>query len=177
VVVLAMVMSLPDRFDEALPAAMQCIDSPVIGQGARKNALVPAVRSLAGLGRFEDALEIVEKDFGPMIYSQREGLQVSQVVALTLILHQLQHLERINDIVGLADALAHELIADGFEVRMHLADIIGGDDAFAALPTPDPAGLTADRVASLIDDLIAEIRDAIAHRAPGPVPEAAPKVI
>ena len=50
--------------------------------------LTPAVKSLAGLGRYEDALDIVEKDFGPMIGSQRERLQISQAVGIILVLHR-----------------------------------------------------------------------------------------
>jgi hypothetical protein len=163
---LAMLLSFADRFDEALPAAMQCIDSRAIGQSARMNILTPAVRSLAGLGRYEDALDIVEKDFGPMIDSQRSRLQASQVLALTMLLHRLQRIDRINEIAGFADALAHNFLAGDHEVRMHLADIIGGDDAFAALPTPDPAELTPDRIATLIDSLIADIRHFIADVGP-----------
>ncbi|NOX29508.1 MAG: hypothetical protein GXP35_05600 [Actinobacteria bacterium] len=157
----AMLLSLAGRFDEALPAAMQCLDSQVIGQTARMNLLVPAVRSLAGLGRYEDALETVEKDFGPMIDSQRKLLQAHQVVALIVILHQLQRLERIKDIAAVANALSHDHWWGDREARVYLADIIGGDDAFAALPTPDPAELTPDRVATLINGLITDIRHEI----------------
>jgi hypothetical protein len=173
----AQLLSLADRFDEALPAAMQVLDSQVVGQLPRMNLLVPAVRSLAGLGRYDDALEIVEKDFGPMIDSQRQRLQIGQVVAVILILHRLQLLERINDIAAVAEALAHDTLLGDWEARMYLADIIGEDDEFAALPEPDPAELTADRIATLISEVIAEIRDVIAHRASGPLAETAPKII
>ena len=60
---------------------------------------------------------------------------------------------------------------------MNLDDIIGGGEALAALATPYPAELTTDRVANLIDDVITELRDVIAHRAPGPAAEAATRVI
>jgi hypothetical protein len=40
---------------------------------------------------------------------------------------------------------------------------------------PDPADLTTDRIASLIDDLITEIREVIARRASGPLAEAPTK--
>ena len=135
------------------------------------NILVPTVRSLAGLGRYEDALEIVEKDFGPMIDSQRERLQIGQVVAVILILHRLQLLERINDIAAVAKALAHDLLLGDREARMYLADIIGGDDEFAALREPDPAELTPDRIATLIDSLIADIRHLLADDTLTPIPK------
>jgi hypothetical protein len=163
---LAMLLSLANRFDEALAAAMQVLDSPVIGQTPRINVLIPAVRSLAGLGRYADALEIVEKDFGPMIESQRQRLQITQAAALIVILHQLQRLDRINDLAGVSAAFAPDLLWVHREARLHLADIIGGDDAFAALPTPDPTELTPDRIATLINDIITEIRDAVVQGAP-----------
>jgi hypothetical protein len=45
---------------------------------------------------------------------------------------------------------------------MPLADIIGGDDKLAALPTPDTTELAPDRIATFIEDIITEIRDHIA---------------
>jgi hypothetical protein len=97
----------------------------------------------------------------------------SQLVALVLILHQLQRHERITEIAGVADAYGHGFL--GADRGTLLADIIGGDEAFAALPTPDPADLTTDRIATLIEDIITEIRDLIARRAPGPLAEAPTK--
>ena len=133
----------------------------------RMNSLVPAAKSLAALGRYEAALDVVEKDFGPMIDAQRRRLMSLQLLALVLILHQLQRHERINELAVIACSFAREARGIDAEVRTYLANIIGGDEAFAALPTPDPADLTTDRIATLIDDIITEIRDHIAHRAPG----------
>jgi hypothetical protein len=163
----ATLLSYTERFEEALAAAMQNRNSQVLGQATKMNSLVPAARSLVALGRYEAALDVVEKDFGPMIDAQRARLMGSQLVALVLILHQLQRHERINELAGVASAYARDSRAVETEVRTHLANIIGDDEAFAALPTPDPADLTTDRVATLVDDLITELRDVIAHRAPG----------
>lgn len=174
--VVAVVLSIAGRFEEALPAAMQSIDSPVIGQSIRLNVLVAAVKSLAGLGRYEAALEIVEKDFGPMIDSQRRRLESSQLISLIVILKQLQLPERINGVVGIAKAYANDFFGADAEARLFLTDIIGGHDAFAALPVPDPVELAPDRIATLINELITEIRDVIAHRALKPATEASPTV-
>ena len=67
----------------------------------------------------------------------------------------------------------------GFDqgAQAYFGDIIGGADAFAALPVPDPTDLATDRIASLIDDLITEIRDVIARRAPEQLAEAPTKAI
>jgi hypothetical protein len=122
-------------------------------------------------------LDVVEKDFGPMIDAQRARLMGSQLVALVLILHQLQRHERINELAGFAFAYARDSRVVETEVRRHLADIVGDDKAFAALPTPDPADLTPDRVPALVNDLITELRDVIAHRALGPLAEAPTKTV
>jgi hypothetical protein len=163
----AMLLSRTDRYDEALAAAMQCLDSHVLGQSTRMNSLVPAVKSLAALRRYEAALDVVEMDFGPMIDAQRTRLISSQLVALVLILHQLERHERINELAGIAYSYARDASGTDSEVRSNLANIIGGHKAFAELPTPDPADLTTDRVATRIDDLVTELRDFIAHRTPG----------
>jgi predicted ATPase/class 3 adenylate cyclase len=173
VAIKATLLSHTERYDEALAAAMQCLNSQVLAQSTRISSLVPAVKSLAALGRYEAALDVVEKDFGPMIDAQRTRLMGSQLVALVLILHQLQRHERITEIAGVADAYGHGFL--GADRGTLLADIIGGDEAFAALPTPDPADLTTDRIATLIEDIITEIRDLIARRAPGPLAEAPTK--
>jgi predicted ATPase/class 3 adenylate cyclase len=158
VAIKAMLLSHTERYDEALAAAMQCLNSQVLAQSTRIYSLIPAAKSLAALGRYEAALEVVEKDFGPIIDAQRARLMGSQLVALVLILHQLQRHERITEIAGVASAYGLDFLGADSAVRTYLADIIGGDEAFAALPAPDPAELTTDRVASLIDDLIIEIR-------------------
>jgi hypothetical protein len=91
----------------------------------------------------------------------------SQLVALVLILHWLERHERITELVDVAATYSHDFRGFDRGVHRYLADVIGDDEAFAALPTPDPADLTTDRIASLIGDLITEISDIIAHRAPG----------
>jgi uncharacterized protein YciI len=159
----AILLSRTERFEEALATSMHCLDSPVMGQGVRMNLLVPAAKSLAALGRYEAALDVVEKDFGPMIDAQRRRLMGSQLVSLILILHQLQRLERINELAGLASAYGQEMMGADTEVPRYLADIVGNDEAFAALPRPDPADMMTNRVATLIEDIVTELRNHIAQ--------------
>jgi hypothetical protein len=177
VAVKAMLLAIADRYDEALAAAMQSLNSQVLAQTIRMNSLVPAAKSLAALGRYEAALDVVEKDFGPMIDAQRTRLMGIQLVALVLILHQLQRHERINELAGFAFAYARDSRVVEVEVRTNLANIVGDDKAFAALPTPNPTDLTTDRVATLIDGLITELRHRIAHSAPRPLAEAPTKAV
>ena len=162
----AMLLSTSERMDEALSAALQGLDSEIIGQSNRMTNLVPAARSFAALGRIEDALDTVEKDFGPMIDAQKSRLRASQVLALTLIFDRLQHHEPIDHLAAVAEALAQDHFASDHEVRMHLAKVVGGDEEFAALRAPDPDELTPDCVSALINNTISDIRNIIANRAP-----------
>ena len=114
--------------------------------------------ALALLGRYDEALDVVEKDFGPMINAQRARLMGAQLAALVLILHHLQRRERINGLAGVAYAFGHKLLGFDQAARAYFGDILGGVEALAELPTPDPAELAADRIASLIDELITDIR-------------------
>ena len=50
----------------------------------------------------------------------------------------------------------------GYDFAVALDDIFDSDETVAALPGPDTADLTADRVAVLISDTITEIRQLIA---------------
>ena len=128
--------------------------------------MVPAANSLAALGRLDEALEVVEPDFGPMISSLRARLVASQLASVLSILHRLGSDERVKEVLGIGDVFGHDLFGFDQAARAYFAEIIGGEEGLAALPTPDPAELTADRIASLVDDLIVEARDLIANRSP-----------
>ena len=66
------------RHEEALAAAEWGLDSQVTGQNGRVNSLLPAAQSLAALGRYEAALDVVEEDFGPILAtSQRSRSRTS----------------------------------------------------------------------------------------------------
>lgn len=158
----AILMSRAGRYDEAVAAAMQCFDSQVLGPTNKLDSLVPAATSLAALGRFDEALEVVERDFGPLISSQRTRLLGSQLASLLLILHHLECHDRVNELIAIGYAFGHDLMGFDQAALAYFGDVLGGEDGLAALPTPDPAELTPDRIASLVDDLITETRELIA---------------
>lgn len=173
----AFALTLAGRFDEAIGPATQCLESGVIGQSMKMTVLLPAVKSFVGLGRCEAALEIVEKDFGPMTDAQRQRLNGCQLISLVLILHQLQRHEPIDDIVGVARVFSNDLLGNDSDFRLFLDDIIGTDEAHAVIANPDPSELTADRVTALVSDTIAEIRSIISQPALERTSEPAPTVI
>ena len=160
----SILLSFTTRYDETLVAATQCFESPLVGQASKVDSLVPAAKSLAALGRYEEALAVVQKDFGPMIKALRPRLMGSQLAALVLMLHHLERHDRVRELVGIGYGYAHDLFGFAHAARVHFADLVGGDDALAQLPQSDPADLTSDRIASLIEDLITEVRDIIARR-------------
>ena len=152
----ALHLSIAGRFDEALPVAMQCLDSPGLAQSSRISVLPSAARSLAGLGRFEEALRIVEMDFGPMIGAQRAARRRHQLTSLASILHELDQLDGLEHLAALTMALPGA--GDGDAVRLHLGEILGGDDALAQLSTPAPSALAENRIDALVESVIADIR-------------------
>jgi hypothetical protein len=154
----AMALTLDGRFGDALNASMHCLDSPVALRSIRIGALVPAVGSLAGLGRIEDALQVVQKDFGPMIEAQRQALTIYRLAALALLLHQLGLAERFEQVAALA--LTHQGITDRGTISIYLANLVDSDDAPTYAATQD---IRAGHLEVLIDDLITELRDHIAQ--------------
>jgi hypothetical protein len=155
-----------------IPTALECLDSPGLAQSIKISVLPAAAATFAGLGRWEDALQITETDFGPMIEIQRRALRAYQLTALALILNQLGRLGRFDHVAGLA--MTQQSATDGLTVHAHLAGVVGGDDSLAALPTPATADLTATRIDALIDAVIAETRDYIDTGTAGPLSETAP---
>ena len=105
----SILLSFTNRYDEMLAAATQCFDSPLVGQASKVDSLVPAAKSLAALGRHEEALAVVEKDFGPMINALRARLLGSQLGALLLILYHLDRHERVHELVGISYAYSQGL--------------------------------------------------------------------
>jgi len=70
------------RFEESLAAAHQTWESPVAGQTSKLLCLGNAGKAAARLGRYDEALDIAERSFGPMTGSQRRQLDTSRLVLL-----------------------------------------------------------------------------------------------
>ncbi|MEO6654176.1 MAG: hypothetical protein ABIP17_16135 [Ilumatobacteraceae bacterium] len=155
----SILLSRVDRYEESLAAALECFDSEVLGQTNKLNSLVPAALSLAALGRFDEAVDLVERDFGPMIHAQRARLLGSQLAALVLTLHHLECHERVEELVPVGYAYGHNLMGFDQAARTYFSDVLGGDEALDALPAPNAAELTPERIMNLVDELVAEIRD------------------
>jgi predicted ATPase/class 3 adenylate cyclase len=154
----ATALALDGRFGEALTASMACLDSPVLLRSIRIGALVPAVGSLAGLARIEDALQVVQKDFGPIIEAQRQALTIYRLTALALILHQLGLAERFQQVAALA--LTHQGLTDRGTISIYLANLVDSDDPATDTATQD---IRTGHLEALVDDVITEIRDHITN--------------
>jgi predicted ATPase len=157
----SILLSRAGRYEEAITAARQCFDSPVLGQTIKIDSLVPAAQSLAALGRFDEALEVVEKDFGPMVISLRTRLVGARLASLLLILRHLGRRDRVRELSGIGYAFGHNLMGFDQAAGAYFGDVEG----LAALPTPDPSELTTERIERLVGDLVVEVRDVIAQRA------------
>ncbi|MFT7395105.1 MAG: putative ATPase [Candidatus Azotimanducaceae bacterium] len=155
---MALELSISGRFREALSAAKRCLDSPVLGQSVRVSALTMAANSHAGLGEYRTALDLVERDFGPMLRSQKRSSAVYQLTALALILHQMDQVDRFEQVARLA--LAQQELTDLFTVSLHLNPLLDVEARPAS--HPDPADLTPEAIEALINDVITEIGELIA---------------
>jgi tetratricopeptide (TPR) repeat protein len=154
------------RHEEALAAILLCLDANAMTESVKIIQLPSAARPLTALGRYEEALEIVETDFGPMLDAQHHSLRVNQLLSLTIVLHGLGQIEHRDRLAAVSLKLATDWIASQ-NVVVSLVEILGSDESVAALREPDPTELTPDRITALISDTITEIRDVVAHRAPG----------
>jgi DNA-directed RNA polymerase specialized sigma24 family protein len=109
---------------------------------------------------------MVQRDFGPMINALRNKLMPTRLAALSLILHHLGRRERIEQLLAVSYSSVRNMMGTDWTAQTYFAEIVGGEEALAALPTPPPAELEPERVALLVEDVIAEVRDAIARLPP-----------
>lgn len=163
------------RHEEALAATRQCLESPVMMESFKIAQVTGAVRSLTALGRLEEALDVIETDFGPMLDAQHRNLRVHRLLSLVIVLHDLREVERRDHLAAISLEIATNW--DAQIAADVLAEVLGDKEAVAALPEPDTAELTADRITALISDTIAEIRAREGRRAPGVGAEAATNAI
>jgi predicted ATPase len=160
------------RHEEAVDALLLCFESPVVGEMHRIRQISVVAGPLAALRRYGEALDIIETDFGPMLEAQDRNFRGSQLLGLTIVLDCLDRIERRDRLAAISLKLGSVL-----KIEVILVEVLGSEEAVAALPKPDPAELTPDNIAALISDTITELRDLIAQRAPEPRAEAPTKAI
>ena len=165
------------RHEEAVTATLQCLESPVIQESIKIMMISVAARPLTALGRHEEALDIIETDFGPMHDAQHHNLRAHQLLSLAVVLDGLDQSERRDHLAAISLKVNTAWNSVQLSATEILAGVLGSDEAVAALPDPDPADLNADRVAALISDTATRVRDLLAQRASGPVPAATSKVV
>jgi predicted ATPase len=149
------------RHEEALSEVLHCLYAPAMMESLRILMLPGAAKPLTALGRHDEALEIIEMDFGPMLDAQRRTLRMNQILGLAIILHSLGQTERRDRLAAISLKISIHWDA-GRQVAVSLGEILGGEEAVAALPEPDANELTDDRMTTLVSDVITEIRDLIA---------------
>jgi predicted ATPase len=151
------------RHEEALSAILLGLETTVMSDSIRVLQLPFAARPLTALGRYEEALDIIQMDFGPMLEAVYDSLRVQQLLSLTIVLHGLEQTERRDHLAALALKLGTNW--DTVETATGVVrDVLGTDEAVAALPDPDPADLNARGLTALISDTIADIRGLVARR-------------
>ena len=149
------------RYEEALSSAMRCLEAPVMMESIRIRQVPVAARALAALGRYEEALRIIERDFGPMLDAQRRTLLNDRLLGLTFILDHLNLIERRNHLASVLLAVDSEILV-AQNVFLALVEILGSEQTLAALPEPDRGELTPDGSDELVVRTVTHIREFMA---------------
>ena len=163
-------LSRTGSHEESIAALLLCLESEAMAESVKLIQLANVAKPLTALGRYEEALDIIEMDFGPMMDAQYRDRHVYQLLSLAIVLHGLDQLERRDHLAAIALGLGPQAIA-AKNLAVSLGEIFGSEEAVDALPEPGSNELTADRVTTLIADVITEIRGYIATPAAGPPSE------
>jgi predicted ATPase/class 3 adenylate cyclase len=158
VMMLGAQLSRVGRHEEAYSATRLGIDSPAMSESLRVTTVLIAARPLAAMGRFEEALDVIESDFGPMLETHRRNLRLHQLLVLVTALHVLDQIERRDRLAAISLQLAP---GRGASYRLILVETLGSEEAVASLLEPDASELTPETVTALILNTINEIRELI----------------
>ncbi len=161
----ATLLAREGRFEEAAILALEALNSETTGQTARLTQLATAAHSLSALGRFAEALDAIETDFGPMVAAQHARAVASRATALASVVFGLDNNELGRHLTSIGVELFGTQMGGEQAVEL-LGEYIGSDEEFTALKTPAPEDLTPSAVSTLIEQTIAEIRETIADHRP-----------
>lgn len=148
------------RYEEALSSAMRCLEAPVMMESIRIRQVPVAARALSALGRHEEALRILERDFGPMLDAQRRTLLNDRLLGLTFILDDLNLIDRRNHLAAVLLAVDSEILV-AQNISLTLVEVLGSEQMLADLPEPDRAELTPQGSDELVARTVTHIRELI----------------
>lgn len=148
------------RPEEALDHIRTCLDAKRANEGVRIPSIATGAAACAALGRFDEALGIVETDLGPMLDPQRRLQLKAQLMGLAAILATLHDAPDLNRLASVALRLSPS-IYDELE-RRRWARILGSNSAIDRLAEPSPSDLELDRVALLVTETTLEAKALVA---------------
>jgi predicted ATPase/class 3 adenylate cyclase len=148
------------RFEDSLAAARVCLEAPAISEVIRTFSLAVAAQACSALHRFDQAIDVIETDFGPMLDTQRAALLSSRLTGVAAILVALDKRDDLPRLAGLAMHLGDHHALEPH--RRFWAAAIGGEPALAALSEPTAHDLDLDRVATVLRETTEKIRTLLA---------------
>jgi tetratricopeptide (TPR) repeat protein len=148
------------QHEQALELVRSCLDAKRANEGIRIPTIATGAAACAALGRFDDALEIIETDLGPMLDPQRRlqlRAQLTGLAAVLAALHDSPDLDRLASIaLHLSSNIYDEL------VRMGWTKILGSEQALDNVPEPSPSDLELEHVSRLVAETTREAKELIA---------------
>jgi hypothetical protein len=82
---LAGALRFDGQYEESLVLFRSCFDAKRANKGTRINTIATAAGARVALGRFDDVLEIIETDLGPMLDAERRLQLRAQLVGLAFV--------------------------------------------------------------------------------------------
>jgi predicted ATPase len=144
------------KYEQALEHARVCLDAAMVNEAMRALAVVAATHAHAALGRFDEALQIIELDTGPMLEGQRRHMANALLTGLGAIFVGLGDRDRAEQLL----AIALEVTDDAFDMirRRRIINILGSEEDVDQLPEPRAEDLELNQVTRLIEESVAYAR-------------------
>ena len=148
------------QHEQALELARECLDAKRANEGVRIPMIATGAAACAALGRFDEALEIIGTDLGPMLDPQRRLQLRAQVTGLAAILAALGDSANLDRLASIALNLSPS-IYDTLE-RMRWIQILRSEHALADVPEPSPSDLELEHVSRLVAKATRDVQTLLA---------------
>ena len=148
------------QHEQALELARECLDAKRANEGVRIPMIATGAAACAALGRFDEALEIIGTDLGPMLDPQRRLQLRAQVTGLAAILAALGDSANLDRLASIALNLSPS-IYDTLE-RMRWIQILRSERALADVPEPSPSDLELEHVSRLVAKATRDVQTLLA---------------
>lgn len=148
------------QHERALALVRACLGAKRANEGVRIATIATGATACAALGRFDEAIEIIETDLGPMLGPQRRLQLRAQVTGLAAVLAALHDPPNLTRLASIALNLSSNLYAN--LERNRWIKILGSERALLDVPEPSPSDLELEHVARLVTETTRDVKTLLA---------------